>query len=127
MADQRKDTIETNLNWGEETQVIQAKMEKQPARFDGVCSTIPCKSPMVSGDGSNRKVFMGQRHTNSDEFVSSVRKVEEILLFGSDAAKGELKKALEGEWLGGIVEVLEACINKLTDRQMMKVREDFQK
>ena len=74
------------------------------------------------------RVFTGQRHTNSDEFVlSAVRKVEEILLFGSDAAKGELKESLEGDWFGGIVEVLETCINKLTDRQMMKVRENFQK
>ena len=52
---------------------------------------------------------------------------KEILLFGSDAAKGELKESLEGDWFGGIVEVLETCINKLTDRQMMKVRENFQK
>jgi hypothetical protein len=103
-------------------------MEKQPTWFDGVRPTIPCESQMVSVDGSSRRVFTGQRHTNSDEFVlSAVRKVEEILLFGSDAAKGELKESLEGDWFGGIVEVLETCINKLTDRQMMKVRENFQK
>ena len=123
--DHHKDAIETHLHWGNETRVIQLTVEKQPELIAEVHSTAPNESQMVPADAGREQIFTGQRHMFSEEVVSAVRKVEEILLFGSNEARGELKKSLEGDWLGGIVELLETCIDTLTDHQMMKVREDF--
>jgi hypothetical protein len=66
-------------------------------------------------------------HKYYDEVIAAIRDAESILIFGPGEAKGELKKRLEKDKLGGHIIAVET-IDKLTDRQIAaKVREYFHK
>jgi len=59
--------------------------------------------------------------------IASIRDAESILIFGPGEAKGELKKRLEGDKLGGRIVSIET-VDKMTDRQITaKVRQHFAK
>jgi len=59
--------------------------------------------------------------------IASIRDAESILIFGPGEAKGELKKRLEGDKLGGRIVSIET-VDKMTDRQIAaKVRQHFAK
>jgi len=59
--------------------------------------------------------------------IASIREAEYILIFGPGEAKGELKKRLEGDKLGGRIVSIET-VDKMTDRQIAaKVRQQFVK
>jgi stalled ribosome rescue protein Dom34 len=60
-----------------------------------------------------------------DEVVSCIREAESILIFGPGEAKGELKKRLEKDNLGGHIVGIEPA-DRMTDPQIVaKVREQF--
>ena len=60
-----------------------------------------------------------------DEVVSCIREAESILIFGPGEAKGELKKRLEKDNLGGHIVGIEPA-DQMTDPQIVaKVREHF--
>jgi stalled ribosome rescue protein Dom34 len=60
-----------------------------------------------------------------DEVVSSMRDAEEILILGPSEAKGELKKRLTKENLGGRIVGIDTA-DKMTEPQIVaKVREHF--
>jgi stalled ribosome rescue protein Dom34 len=60
-----------------------------------------------------------------DEVVSCIRQAESILIFGPGEAKGELKKRLEKDNLGGRIVGIEPA-DKMTDPQIVaKVRGQF--
>ena len=60
-----------------------------------------------------------------DEVVSCIRQAESILIFGPGEAKGELKKRLEKDNLGGRIVGIEPA-DKMTDPQIVaQVRERF--
>lgn len=60
-----------------------------------------------------------------DEVVSCIREAGSILIFGPGEAKGELKKRLEKENLGGHIVGIEPA-DQMTDPQIVaKVREQF--
>ena len=62
-----------------------------------------------------------------DEVIAVIRDAESVLLFGPGEAKGELKKRLEKDKLGGQIIAVET-VDKMTDRQIAaKVREYFHK
>jgi hypothetical protein len=66
-------------------------------------------------------------HLNSyyDEVISCIRDAESILIFGPGEAKGELKKRLEKDNLGGCIVGIETS-DKMTDPQIVaKVRAHF--
>jgi len=125
--DHRKAVIVVVSDKGEETQVIESGVEKQAARAAGVRSTTPYESHMVPADDTLERKFMGELNTYYDEVILLVRDAEAILLFGPGEAKGELKKRLERDKLGGLIEAVET-VDKMTDRQIAaKVREYFKK
>jgi stalled ribosome rescue protein Dom34 len=60
-----------------------------------------------------------------DEVVSCIREAESILIFGPGEAKGELKKRLEKDNLGGHLVGIEPA-DQMTDPQIVaKVKEHF--
>ena len=60
-----------------------------------------------------------------DEVVSCIREAESILIFGPGEAKGELKKRLEKDNLGGHIVGIEPA-DQMTDPQIVaKVKEHF--
>ena len=123
--DHRKAVIAIVSENGEETMEIKSNVEKQPGRFAGVRSTTPYEPQQVSADDSHERQFTGQLHRYYDEVIAAIREADSILLFGPGEAKGELKKRLERDKLGGRIVAIET-VDKMTDRQVAaKVHEYF--
>jgi hypothetical protein len=60
-----------------------------------------------------------------DAVIACIRDAESILIFGPGEAKGELKKRLKKNNLGGRIVGVET-VDKMTDRQIaVKVRQHF--
>lgn len=125
--DHRKAVIALLSEDGEETLEIQSNVEKQPGRLAGVRSTTPYESQKLQADDSLQREFTGHLNQFYDEVIAAVRHAESVLLFGPGEAKGELKKRLERDKLGGHIIAVETA-DKMTDRQIAaKVREYFHK
>jgi hypothetical protein len=125
--DHRKAVIAIVSAEGEETMEIQSNVEKQPGRFAGVRSTSPYESQLVQADDSHEREFTGHLHQYYDEVIAAIRDAESILIFGPGEAKGELKRRLEKDKLGGHIIAMQT-VDKMTDRQIAaKVREYFHK
>jgi len=125
--DHRKAVIVAVSEQGEETREIESKVEKQPGRFEGVRSTTPYESQHVSADDSRERRFTGHLHGYFDEVIAHIRDAESILIFGPGEAKGELKKRLERDNLGGRIVAVQT-VDRMTDREVAaKIREYFRK
>jgi hypothetical protein len=125
--DHRKAVIAIISGDGEETLEIQSNVEKQPGRLAGVRSTTSYESQKAPADDSHEREFMGHLNKYYDEVTAAIRGAESFLLFGPGEAKGELKKRLERDKLGGHIIAVET-VDKMTDRQIAaKVREYFHK
>jgi hypothetical protein len=123
--DHRKTVIAVVSDKGEETKVIESKVEKQPGRFAGVRSTTPYEAQKVPADDSRERAFTGHLHGYYDEVIAAIRDAEAILIFGPGEAKGELKRRLEQDKLAGRIVAVET-VDKMTERQITaKVREYF--
>lgn len=125
--DHRKAVMTVVSDKGEETKVIESNVEKQRGRFAGARSTTPYESQKVPADDSRQQEFTGHLHGYYDEVIAAIRDADAILIFGPGEAKGELRKRLERDKLGGRIVAVET-VDKMTDRQIAaKVREYFHK
>jgi stalled ribosome rescue protein Dom34 len=125
--DHRKAVIAIVSAEGEETMEIRSNVEKQPGRVAGVRSTTSYESQKVQADDSREREFTSHLNKYYDEVIAEIRDAESILLFGPGEAKGELKKRLEKDKLGGHIIAVET-VDKMTNRQIAaKVREYFHK
>jgi hypothetical protein len=62
-----------------------------------------------------------------DEVIAAIRHAESILIFGPREARGELKKRLDEDKLGGHIIAMQTT-DKMTDRQIAaKVHQYFHK
>jgi len=123
--DHRKAVITVVSDKGEETKVIESDVEKQPGRSAGIRSTTPYESQKVPADDSREQEFTGHLQGYYDEVIAAIRDAESIFIFGPGEAKGELRKRLERDKLGGRIVAVET-VDKMTDRQIAaKVREYF--
>jgi hypothetical protein len=125
--DHRKAVMVAVSDEGEETKVIQSNVEKQPGRLAGKRSTVPYESQTVKADDSRQREFTSHLHGYYDNVIAAIGDAESILIFGPGEAKGELRKRLETNRLGGRIVAVET-VDKMTDRQIAaKVREYFPK
>ena len=125
--DHRKAVIAIISEDGEETLEIRSNVEKQPGRLAGERSTTSYESQKVQADDRHEREFTGHLNQYYDEVIAAIRDAESVLLFGPGEAKGELKKRLERDKLGGHVIAIET-VDKMTNRQIAaKVREYFHK
>jgi len=123
--DHRKAVITVVSDKGEETKVIESNVEKQPGRSAGIRSTTPYESQKVPADDSREQEFTGHLQGYYDEVIAAIRDADSILIFGPGEAKGELRKRLERDKLGGRIVAMET-VDKMTDHQIAaKVREYF--
>jgi hypothetical protein len=124
--DHRKALIVALTEKGEEIRLIISKIEKQPGRSGGMRSTASYEAQQVPADDSRERKFTGHLNIYYNAVIACIRDAESILIFGPGEAKGELKKRLERNKLGGHIVGIET-IDRMTDRQIAaKVRRYFQ-
>ena len=81
----------------------------------------------MPADDSRERRSTGLLNIYYDAVIACIRDAESILIFGPGEAKGELKKRLVRNKLGGRIAGIET-IDRMTDRQIAaKVRRYFQK
>ena len=123
--DHRKALIVAVTDKGEEIRLIISKIEKQPGRSGGLGHTMSYESQLVPADDSRERRSTGLLNIYYNAVIACIRDAESILIFGPGEAKGELKKRLMRNKLGGRIVGIET-IDRMTDRQIAaKVRGYF--
>jgi hypothetical protein len=123
--DHRKAVIVFLAGEEEELKLVKSNVEKQIQRAAGSRSGGPFESQAVPSDDRQQREFTGHLNVYYNEAISCIRNAESILIFGPGEAKGELKKNLEREGLGGRIVAIETT-DKMTDAQIpAKVRQYF--
>jgi hypothetical protein len=123
--DHRKARIVAVTDKGEEIRMIISKVEKQLRRSGDSPLKGSYEALQVPADDSRQKTFTGHLNIYYDAVIAAMRDAESILIFGPGEAKGELRKRLERNNLGGRIIGMET-VDKMTDRQIAaKVRQYF--
>jgi hypothetical protein len=125
--DHRKAMIVAVTDKGEEARLVISKAEKQLRRSGDSPPNGAYETLQVPADNSRQKTFTGHLNIYYDAVIAAMRDAESILIFGPGEAKGELRKRLEKNNLGGRIVAMET-VDKMTDRQIAaKVRRHFPK
>ena len=125
--DHRKAVIVVITDKGEETKLIISKVEKQLRRSGDSPLKGPYEAQQVPLDDSRQRELTGHLNIYYDAVIACNRDTEAILIFGPGEAKGELKRRLVKNKLGGRIVGIET-LDKMTDRQMAaKIRQRFLK
>ena len=106
--DHKKAVIVFVADKEEEIKLISSNIEKHH-RQSGVS---------MPADDIRQNELTGHLNIYYDEVVSCIREAESILIFGPGEAKGELKKRLEKDNLGGHIVGVEPA-DKMTDSQIV--------
>jgi len=105
--------------------LVRSSVEKQIRRAAGSRLGGPFESQAVQSDDRQQRAFTKHLNTYYKEVISCIRDADSVLIFGPGEAKGELKKHLEREGLGGRIVGIET-VDKMTDPQIkVKVRQHF--
>ncbi len=89
-------------------------------------STTSYEAQLVPADDSRQRRSTGLFNIYYTAVIACIRDAESILIFGPGEAKGEMKKRLVRNKLGGRIVGIET-IDRMTDRQIAaKVRRYFQ-
>lgn len=125
--DHRKAVIVVVTDKGEEVKLIISKVEKQLRRSGDSPLKGRYEAQQVPLDDSRQRDFTGQLNIYYDAVIACLRGAESVLIFGPGEAKGELKRRLVKNKLGGRIVGVET-VDKMTDRQIAaKVRQHFRK
>jgi len=109
----------------EEMKLVRSSVEKQIRRAAGSRSGGPFESQAVQSDGRQQRAFTKHLNTYYNEVILCIHDAESILIFGPGEAKGELKKHLERDGLGGLIVGVETA-DEMTDGQIAaKARQHF--
>jgi hypothetical protein len=123
--DHGKAIVVTVTDKGEEMGLVISMVQKQGRRSGGSPLRGPHKTQQVPADDSRQRALTGHLNIYYDAVIACIGNAESILIFGPGEAKGELKKRLERNNLGGRIGGVEA-VDKMTDRQIAaKVRQHF--
>lgn len=105
--------------------LVVSQSEKQPRRFDNEPAKGRGKPRRPIADDIRQRVLTEQLDHYYDAVIAALGDAVAILIFGPGEAKGELKKRLEKNGLGGRIEGVET-VDKMTQPQIAaKVREHF--
>jgi len=125
--DHRKAIIVAVTDKGEEIGLIISKVEKQLRRSGDSPLKGSFESSQVPASNRRQRALTGYLNVYYDAVIASIRDAKSILIFGPGDAKGELKKRLKRNNLGGRIVCIET-VDRMTDRQIAaKVRQYFQK
>jgi len=118
--DHRKAVVVLISNEGEKITEITSDMEKHVRFAEGATMA-------GSSEDVRDRHFGNQLNTFYDAVIAVIRDGDSIQIFGPGEAKGELKKRLESQGLGGRIVGVET-VDKMTDRQIAaRVRERLRK
>jgi hypothetical protein len=123
--DHRKAVLVLVTSTGEHTVLIVSAVEKHLERSGDSPLKGRYESLQVPADDSRQRALTGRLNVYYDAVVAALRNVESLIIFGPGEAKGELKKRLVKNKLGGRVAAVET-VDRMTDRQIAaKVRNYF--
>ena len=123
--DHRKTVIVFFAGEEEEIKIVRSNVEKQIQRDATSRSGGSFESQAVPSDDRQQRTFTKHLNTYYNDVISYIRDAEFILIFGPGEAKGELKKYLEREGLGGNIIGIET-VDEMTDPQIAaKIRQYF--
>jgi hypothetical protein len=123
--DHEKAMVVAVTDKGEEIGLVISKVEKQLRRSGDSPLKGSYEAQQVPAGDSRQKKLTGHLNIYYDAVIASIREAESILIFGPGEAKGELKRRLERDHLGGRIVAVETA-DKMTDRQIVaKVRKHF--
>lgn len=123
--DHRKAVVVVVSPAGEHTALVISKVEKHLERSGDSPLKGRYESLQVPADDSRQRALTGQLNIYYEAVIAALRNAESLIIFGPGEAKGELKKRLVKNKLGGRVAGVET-VDKMTDRQIAaKVREYF--
>jgi hypothetical protein len=123
--DHKKAIVVAVTDKGEELGLVISNVEKQLRRSGDSPLKGPYEPLQVPAGDSRQRKLTGHLNLYYDAVIAGIRGAESILIFGPGEAKGELKRRLEKDNLGGRIVGIET-VDKMTDRQIMaKVRKHF--
>ena len=123
--DHRKAVIVFLTGEEEEIKLVKSNVEKQIRRADPLRSRGRADSLVIPADDRQQQEFTEHLNIYYNEVISCIRDAESILIFGPGESKGEFKKHLEREGLGGRIVGIETT-DKMTEPQIAaKVRQYF--
>ena len=123
--DHKKAVVVAVTEKGEEIGLVISKVEKQLRRSGDSPLKGPYEPQQVPAGDSRQRKLTGHLNLYYDAVIASIRDAESILIFGPGEAKGELKRRLERDNLGGRIVGMET-VDRMTDRQILaKVRKHF--
>jgi hypothetical protein len=123
--DHRKALVVAVTDKGEELGLVISKVEKQLRRSGDSPLRGPYEARQVPADDSRQRARTGHLNLYYDAVIACIGDADSILIFGPGEAKGELKKRLEKNNLGGRIAAVET-VDKMTNRQIAtKVRRHF--
>jgi hypothetical protein len=123
--DHRKAVIVLVTPSGEHNTLIVSKVEKHLGRSGDSPLKGRYESRQVPADDSRQRALTGELNIYYDAVIAVLRNSGSFIIFGPGEAKGELKKRLLKNKLGGKVAAVET-VDKMSDRQIAaKVREHF--
>lgn len=123
--DHKQATIVAVTDKGEKIGLIVSGVEKHFQRSGDSPLKGPYESQKVPADDIRQRTLTGHLNTYYEEVIACLRGAESILIFGPGEAKGELKKRLERNKLGGRIAGVETA-DKMTDHQIAaKARRHF--
>ena len=105
--DHRKAIVVTVTDKGEEMGLIISTVHKQLRRAGDSPLKGPYEQQQVPADDSRQRTFTGHLNIYYDAVIASIGDAESILVFGPGEAKGELKKRLTRNKLGGRIAEIE--------------------
>ncbi len=124
-VDHRKAVIVFLAGEEEKVKLVKSGVEKQIRRAAGSRSGGPFESQSASAGDSQGRAFTGHLNIYYDKVISCIRDAESILIFGPGEAKGELKKRIEREGLGGRIAGVETVDEMRNGQIAAKVRQYF--
>ena len=123
--DHRKAIVVAVTDKGKETGLIISKVEKQLRRSGDSPLKGPHDPQDIPADDSRQRTFTAHLNIYYDAVIACIRDAESILIFGPGEAKGELKKRLKKNNLGGRIVGIET-VDKMTEHQVAaRVRQYF--
>jgi hypothetical protein len=122
--DHRKAVIVIANRTGEHTTLIVSAVEKHPERTGDSPLKGSYEAAQVSPEDRRQRALTQHLNVFYDAVIAAVRTAEALLLLGPGEAKGELKRRLVRQKLGGrISDVLTA--DKMTDRRVAATVQEY--